>query len=445
MRLTLPAGATRWGVRDVRVPRGLLEASVAASAGPDDLASVHLVVAGDKLEAVLPAEATLPPELPFVEAGGAMVLPCFVDAHTHLDKGHIAPRSPNPDGTFAGALATVAADRAADWTAEDVRDRMAFALDSAYAHGTSVIRTHIDSVGPQTRISWPVFAELRDLWRGRIDLQASPLFGIDLALDDRNFADAVDMVGQFGTVFGAVTFPIPALQPGLDRIFRIAGDRGWDLDFHADETGDPSVNTLATIAETALRHKFEGRILVGHCCSLAVMPDAERERTIDVVARAGLAIVSLPLCNMYLQDRGEGDRSGHATPRWRGVTALKELARAGVPVVIASDNTRDPFYAYGDLDMAEVWREGTRILQLDHPFGPWAESVSRTPASILRRERFGVLRAGGTADFILFGARSLSEWMSRPMTDRTVVRAGRPIAADVPAYARLDHLRGLKP
>ncbi len=32
-----------------------------------------------------------------------MVLPCFVDAHTHLDKGHIGPRSPNPDGTFAGA------------------------------------------------------------------------------------------------------------------------------------------------------------------------------------------------------------------------------------------------------------------------------------------------------------------------------------------------------
>ncbi len=445
MRLTLPAVATRWGIRDVRVPPGLIEAAVAASAGPGELASVHLVVAGDTLEAVLPASAALPSELPFVEAGGAMVLPCFVDAHTHLDKGHIAPRSPNPDGTFAGALAKVAADRAADWTAEDVRHRMAFALDCAYAHGTAAIRTHIDSVGPQTRISWPVFAELRDLWRDRIDLQASPLFGIDLALDDRNFADAVDMVGQFGTVFGAVTFPIPALQPGLDRIFRLAGDRGWDLDFHADETGDPSFNTLATIAETALRHKFEGRILVGHCCSLAVMPEADRQRTIDVVARAGLSIVSLPLCNMYLQDRGEGDRSGLSTPRWRGVTALKELARGGVPVVIASDNTRDPFYAYGDLDMSEVWREGTRILQLDHPFGAWAESVARTPAAILRRESFGVLRAGGPADFILFGARSLSEWMSRPQTDRTVVRAGRPIAAEAPAYARLDHLRGLKP
>lgn len=445
MRLAIPDGTARWALHDVRVPRALLDAGPTASAGSDDLASIHLVVAGDTIEAIIPADTTLPAELPFVETGGAMVLPCFVDAHTHLDKGHIAPRSPNPDGTFAGALATVAADRVADWAAEDVRARMDFALACAYAHGTAAIRTHIDSVGSQTRISWPVFAELRDRWQGRIDLQASPLFGIDLALDDRNFADAVDMVGQFGTVFGAVTFPIPALQPGLDRIFRVAADRGWDLDFHADETGDPSVNTLATIAETALRHKFEGRILVGHCCSLAVMPQPERERTIDLVARAGLSIVSLPMCNMYLQDRGEGDRSGRSTPRWRGVTAFKELAGAGVPVVIASDNTRDPFYAYGDLDMAEVWREGTRILQLDHPFGSWAACVARTPATILRRERFGLLRAGGTADFILFGARSLSEWMSRPQKDRAVIRAGRPVSTEVPAYARLDHLRGLKP
>lgn len=58
---------------------------------------------------------------------------------------------------------------------------------------------------------------------------------------------------------------------------------------------------------------------------------------------------------MYpLQDR---DHTGRRTPRWRGITALQELAGAGVAVALASDNTRDQFYAYGDLDMLEVFAQ----------------------------------------------------------------------------------------
>ncbi|MCG6885569.1 MAG: cytosine deaminase, partial [Silicimonas sp.] len=46
-----------------------------------------------------------------VDLARAMVMPCFTDMHTHLDKGHIWPRAANPDGSFMGALTTVAADR----------------------------------------------------------------------------------------------------------------------------------------------------------------------------------------------------------------------------------------------------------------------------------------------------------------------------------------------
>ena len=83
---------------------------------PGDLAPLSLTLDGATL-AQGPAPTT-------VDMGGAMVLPAFVDMHTHLDKGHIWNRAPNPDGSFMGALKTVAADRAARWTAEDVRARI---------------------------------------------------------------------------------------------------------------------------------------------------------------------------------------------------------------------------------------------------------------------------------------------------------------------------------
>jgi cytosine deaminase len=228
----------------------------------------------------------------------------------------------------------------------------------------------------------------------------------------------------------------PDLDALLDIIFRAAMKNGLDLDFHADETDALEAVSLRRIAEAALRHRFEGKILVGHCCSLARQPDDEVKDTLDKVAEAGLAVVSLPLCNLYLQDR----RSDGTTPRWRGVTLLHEMKARGIPVCVASDNTRDPFYAYGDLDMLEVYRSATRILHLDHPVGDWPKAVAATPSSIMRLQNPGTLKAGGSADFVVFRGRNWTELLSRPEQDRIVVRGGRAIERALPDYAELDDL-----
>jgi cytosine/creatinine deaminase len=113
--------------------------------------------------------------------------------------------------------------------------------------------------------------------------------------------------------------------------------------------------------------------------------------------------------------------------------------------MIASDNTRDPFYAYGDLDMMEVWREGLRILHLDHPIEPWTAAVFCEPAAVLGLDGAGLLAVGGPADMILTKARSFTELFARPQADRTVLRDGRLLDASAPAYAELDDLEGLRP
>jgi len=435
------ARTSRYALSEARIPQSLL-ASPVGSGDAEGLALVDIVIDQGKLAAIAPAGMIeLPGDLPRLPLGGAIALPLFVDAHTHLDKGHIWPRAPNPDGTFDGALATVARDREAHWSAGDVEARMEFSLACAFAHGTGAIRTHIDSVGPQTGISWPVFAAMRERWRGRIALQGTPLFGIDFALDPDHMRAVEEMVEAHGSrILGAVTRIIPRFKEALEILFALAARKGWDLDFHVDETGDPAAASLAAIAQTALSHRFAGKILVGHCCSLAVQESETAKRAIDLVAEAGLSVVSLPMCNLYLQDRRVG-----RTPRWRGVTALHELKAAGVNVMIASDNTRDPFYAWGDLDMLEVWREGTRILQLDHPLEPWTPVCFTAPARAMGLEGLGMLREGAPADLVLTRARSFTELLSRPHSDRTVLRAGAPIDARPPDYAALDALTALGP
>jgi cytosine deaminase len=150
------------------------------------------------------------------------------------------------------------------------------------------------------------------------------------------------------------------------------------------------------------------------------------------VAEARIAIVSLPMCNMYLQDRQSG-----RTPRWRGVAPLHELDAAGVTVMVASDNTRDPFYAYGDLDMLEVHREATRILHFDHSDRPWLKTVAATPGEVMGLPN-GRMAIGAPAGLVLTRARTLNELLSRPQSDRVVLYAGKPVDRTLPDYWELD-------
>lgn len=429
----LPA-AKRFVLANATLPEICVDGVEAPSC--EGLISADIIVADGKVEAILkPGEA--PGGLPSTDLRNGMVWPTFVDMHTHLDKGHIWDRRPNPSGDFTGALEAVKTDREARWTAEDVKARMNFSLRTAYAHGTSLIRTHLDSLAPQHRISFEVFAEVRDAWAGKVDLQAAALFPFDQITELTFFKDLVEVIVAHKGLLGGVTYLMPGLEEKLDILFRRATEKGLDIDLHVDETQDRETLTLKTIAEAKIRNRFEGSVTVGHCCSLARQEDDLAKQTIDLVAEAGLSVVSLPMCNMYLQDRHPG-----RTPRQRGVTLFHELSAAGIATAVSSDNTRDPFYAYGDLDPVEVFREAVRIIHLDHPLDTAARVVTRTPADILKRPDHGRIAVGAKADLVLFSARRWSEFLSRPQADRIVMRNGMGIDRSLPDYRELDPLLG---
>lgn len=376
-------------------------------------------------------------ESPSVDLDHSMVWPCFADLHTHIDKGHIWPRRRNPDGSRDGALASTKQDRVANWSASDIHARMNFSLHAAYAHGTAAMRTHIDSSPPQHDISWPVMAEIRKIWADRISLQAVCLEPIRGYADQGFGIEIADMMVEYDGILGAVLNIQDDTDALLDFVVGLAIDRGLELDFHVDETGDPKSRSFDSICEALVRNGYDRPVNVGHCCSLAVRPEPEVIHALDLASKAKLSVTSLPMCNMFLQGRNAG-----RTPRWRGVTILHELQERGIPVAIASDNIRDPFYAYGDLDPAEVFTQAVRIAQLDYPIGDWPMAVTRTPANIMGLHEVGRLVGGGPADMVIFPARSYSEFLSRPQTRRTVLRRGHEIDTTPPDYRELDELVG---
>eukprot|EP00887_Chlorella_sp_A99_P002739 scaffold6.g2739.t1 len=428
----------------------------------DELARVDIEIKGGKVAGVYPAgegwQRCRGAEE--VDLAGKMVLPTFADLHTHIDKGHTCERSRNPDGSLSGADRSTASD-AAFWDADDVYRRMDFSLQCAYAHGTSALRTHLINMSPkQTELTWPVFSALKRKWAGKLELQGVSLVALSHFRDLQAATALADTVAAHGGLLGAAV--CCAEQGGspaddwttcesdrdelLDRIFTLASrdfpprvpwakERDLDIDFHTDENGNEAAKGLRYVAQKAIQHGYQGRVVCGHCCSLAFQPREDLEKTLQLVREAGITVVSLPLVNQWTQDR---DHTARHTPRWRGVTLLHELRAAGVPTAIASDNTRDQFYAYGDLDMLEVFQQGCRMAHLDRPYGDWLRSVCAVPADAMRLPRHGRIAPGLPANLVIFRARRYSELLSRPQFDRVVLRDGQPLNLAPPPYELLD-------
>jgi cytosine deaminase len=420
-------------VKNADVPAALLVKGDLAQ-NREGLCLVDLEIAQGAIAQIVPAGTSAASDTQAIDCKRGQVWPCFVDMHTHLDKGHIWERSPNPDGTFASALETAKADSQKYWQAEDVYRRMEFAIKCSYVHGTKAIRTHIDSFGEQAAISLGVFKSLQKAWEDQVTLQAVSLVTLDYYQTPEGIALA-DRIAEVGGILGGVAYMNPDLDAQLDTVFTLAKERSLNLDFHTDENDDPNSICLQKVAEAVLRHEFTGQVICGHCCSLAVQTPEVVAKTLGLVKQAGIGIVSLPMCNLYLQDR-----QSNRTPRWRGITLLQEIKQHGIPATVASDNCRDPFYGFGDHDVLEVFTQAVRIAHLDMAYTNSPCAVTKTAADLMGLPNVGRIGVGLPADLILFKGRSFSELLSRPQHDRIVLRNGKPIDTTLPDYAELDDL-----
>lgn len=372
--------------------------------------------------------------VPVAEAGasGGMLLPGLVDAHVHLDKTATIDLRARPPAGLMEAIAQAQADRAR-WNTEDIARRANWGLLRAWSHGTVAVRTHVDWPDA-VPLAWDVLGELARDWRGRVEVQRASLTALATLADPAKGPAIAERVARDGGVLGAFILPVaaPLAQP-LDVVFGLAARYGLELDFHVDEGLDPAARGFDAVVSATERHGFAGRVTCGHGCALGTRPPQEIAPLLARAAAAGVRLVSLPLTNLYLQDR-----QPQGTPRQRGQAPMREALAAGLPLSIASDNACDPFHPYGDYDLLEALRVAVRVAHLDDALPAQFARVTTEPAAVLRLPQGGLLRAGGPADFVRLGAASAHGWMARPGTPREVWRAGAPIVAPEAAWPRME-------
>ncbi|MEL6693558.1 MAG: amidohydrolase family protein [Pseudomonadota bacterium] len=312
---------------------------------------------------------------------------------------------------------------------------MEFGVRSALHHGTHALRTHIDSQPGRTYPGWDAFSALRRKYQDTIQLQAVATLGAS-KLHGAYGDEIAKLAMDHGAALGPVIYQTDTMQSDIERVFDLAERYGLSLDFHVDKTLDARSAGLEGIAREATRRDWTDAILCGHCCSLAQKSDDDLKRTIELVAETNIGVVVLPTTALFSMDRAPGK-----TPRARGLAPFLELDKAGVPVVFATDNSRDAFYPYGDYDLLDLFRDAARFGHADLSPGVWAKSISKTPHQLLGLSDGEGVAVGSPANFILFEGRSFSEIFARPGAPRQLIQEGRPVSFDLPSFSELDRFK----
>jgi cytosine deaminase len=388
--------------------------------GHDDLVDVAIVdgriqTIGPQLEGPRRGE---------LHVDGRILSPGFVDLHMHLDKALTTEFRPNVSGTLDEAR-RIFRDYKASATVEDIAARARKLARMALRHGTTAIRTHADVDQNWGLRSVEALLAVRDAFRGVLDLQvvAFPTGFMDV-LDDEGLGTVRRALEMGADLVGGL--PTFSKDPArhCDRLLALAREFDRDVDMHVDESGNPDDLAIVELCRATRAHGYEGRVTAGHLCSLGAVEPARADEVIAQIADAGITVVTLPSCNLYLQGREDLTRVR------RGVTRVRQMLERGITVCYASDNVRDAFNPFGNADMLEG---GLLMAHAAHlgdlaGFRHVLAMATTNPGRAFYRGKPHALAPGAPADLVILDETDPDRIMVTQPEKLKVYKAGRLVA-----------------
>jgi len=389
-----------------------------------DARVVSILVRDGRYAALVPAGdpvPDLPAGIPTLDAGGGLVTESFSDAHLHLDKVHTLPRAGEAAlaaytaGSMGAAMSSIelasAVKRGYDrrWIAPHVRR----ALDAALTHGTLHVLAFVDVDTTGGLEGLHGVLEVREEYRGRIDLQvvAFPQDGVlrdpgAAALCEEAMALGADVVGGIPWI----EHTDAEAEAHVEWACELAARLGTRVAMLVDDAGDASLRTTGMLAESMLRHGLVGRGIACHARALDLYAAPTLGRLIGLARRAGLGFVSDP----------------HTGPLHLPV---REFVDAGLAVALGQDDIEDAYYPFGRHSMLEVAFLGAHLLGFltDADQRLLVELVTTRAAAVLGIEGHAIA-VGNPANLCVHSADRVVDLLREHAAPRWVVRDGRVVA-----------------
>ncbi|MEW9580378.1 amidohydrolase family protein [Paraburkholderia sp. DGU8] len=378
-----------------------------------DGARVDVSVAGGLIAAIGP-DLPREPGVAIEDGAGALLLPAFVEGHTHLDKTLWGM------SWYCNEVGPKLTDRIENerrWRAQSGHDAGAQSLALARAFlaaGTTRVRTHVDIDTEAGLRHLEGVLATRATLRDALDMQivAFPQSGVlgrpgTDALLERALDAGADVLGALD----------PALIDGdpvasLNLTFSLAQRHQKPIDIHLHEPGEIGAFTLGLVLERVAALGMQGQVVVSHAFCLGALAERERDALLARLADLRVALLT-------------------TAPPSMPVPPLKTCVERGVTLFGGNDGIRDTWTPFGSPDMLEramliAMRYG---LRRDDELALAFDCVSRIAARGCGFTQYG-LQAGARAELVLVQADTLAHAIVARPPRKLVMANGRIVARD---------------
>jgi len=354
-----------------------------------------------------------------IDVAGRVVTPGLVEAHIHLDKALLVDRVSGPAETAAEAIRLTGVAKRG-FTTADIGARARRVLDLAVAAGTTAMRAHVE-VDPIVGLDgMHALLALKREYAPAVELQLCA-FAQEGILQSPGTEALLRRALEMGAdLVGGCPYNDTDAGRHIEIVFALAREFGVDADFHVDFADEPEHLHVREIVRQTVRAGWQGRVAVGHLTELAALPAVEQAALIAELAAARIGVISLPLTDLYLMGRRDVRNVR------RGLTPIRRLLEAGIPVALASNNIRNPFTPIGTADPAHLTfvgavaaHMGTQALMRE-----LVGTVTTHAARVLNLRDYGCA-VGCRADLVVWDCDRLEEIVMALPPRRLVVKAGR--------------------
>ncbi len=400
---------------EVLIPRGLIGSGNAVFGTPITVEGLCSLRIGWR-EGLITSLETIPKES---ASSLKLLLPRLVEPHAHLDKAFTWREVPNLKGRYQEAFEANLQEHK-NRTPHLVYERAQRALKLALKNGIRAVRSHVDSFGTSSELTWEALLTLQDEWHSLIELQLVALVPLEFWTSKQGHSLATRLAKSGGLMGGVLNPPMDreGSRSSLMHMLKLANELGCGIDLHIDESETQPAEGLNLLIEVLDQSETNIPITCSHASSMGLLPLNKIRRLADRLAQHSVNVIALPLTNFWLLGR-----EARRTPVQRPLAPIFHLQRAGVTVAVGGDNVQDPWFPAGGFDPISLMALSMPLAQL----APWDRlglaPFTTSASALMDLEWDGTIQIGSPVDFVLLEASSWSEALSTPPL-RTIIANG---------------------